>query len=130
MKFIYLLEGINPDKLPIAKSVVNGLKVLNKVDNQSSIDSSLDDYEILRGIREVPINVFDYKLSDLFYAKNDIDRARDLAERIKQSKTISPLIVVHDSKGYYVLEGGHRLGALGLLGIKKLPAMVVKDLEG
>ena len=62
--------------------------------------------------------------NDLFYAKNDHDRVRHLAEQIKQNKYLDPLLVAMDEKGPYVLEGGHRLGAAHLLGMKEIPAMI------
>lgn len=38
-----------------------------------------------------------------------------------------PLIVAVDDKGPYILEGGHRFVALGLLQIPTFPALVVID---
>ena len=37
--------------------------------------------------------------------------------------------MVEDGEGIYVLEGGHRLGALHELGAKSFPAMYVIDLD-
>jgi ParB-like chromosome segregation protein Spo0J len=54
---------------------------------------------------------------------------KKLAEEIKETNEINPLIVVIDNEGLYVLEGGHRLAALHLLGKKTLPALVVRDLD-
>ena len=36
---------------------------------------------------------------------------------------------VVDKEGPYILEGAHRLGALYLVGVKHIPALVVLDLE-
>lgn len=52
---------------------------------------------------------------------------KDLAEQIRQSGELNPLIVVVDKDGPYILEGGHRYDALGVLGKKSFPAKVVID---
>lgn len=112
-----------------AGSKVDGLTVRKEVPNTSSISSTLYDYEVLSGIREFPIKEINAKPRSLFYAKNDLDHVRDLAEQIKESKEISPIIIVIDDEGPYILEGVHRTGALYLVGVKKFPALIVLDLE-
>ena len=130
MKFQkYLTESNYPelDKLyPKAGAKVDGRTVLKNVDNMSSISATLDEYEILKGIRVVKMKEFDGPRS-VFYAKDDFDKARALAERIKQSKEISPLIIVIDNEGPYILEGAHRYVALYYLKAKLLPALIVVD---
>jgi len=108
---------------------VSGLNVSQgPVPNTSSISSSLTDYEILPGLRMVPLSAFDVTdAKDLFYAANDIARVDNLAKQIAYNKKITPLIVVHDKDGAYILEGGHRLAALKKLGITHFPALVVVD---
>lgn len=114
-------------KYPVAGNKIDKLNILDDVPNASSISSSLTDYYILDDIREVPIKEFDAKPTDLFYAKDDIDRVKELAEEIRESGEIKPLIVVIDNKGSYILEGGHRLGALYLLNVDNIPALVVVE---
>lgn len=114
---------------PLASDVVDGLEVIYPVPNLSSIDASLDQYEILDGIREVPMGDLNSDLADLFYAANDFEHAYWLASAIASSEQIAPLIVVVDREGPYVLEGAHRLGALGLLKKKSFPALVILDLD-
>jgi hypothetical protein len=79
-------------------------------------------------VREVPVGDFG---SAGFYDARDHQRARDLAEEIRHSGEINPLIVAWDDKaereGPYILEGGHRLAALQHLGAKSMPALVVVD---
>lgn len=117
-------------RYPRAAGRVDGLQVGSRIPNQGSIEASLTDFEELPGVREVPMSGFDSTSpNDLYYATDDIDRCRRLADEIKESGRIDPLIVVVDKKGTYVLEGGHRLGALHLLGKKLFPAKVVLDLE-
>jgi hypothetical protein len=107
--------------------MVSGLTVRKDVPNMSSIAASLDDYEILSGIREVPRNAFDPEyLGSLSYDKLD-QRTKDLAEQIRQSKEINPVIVGMDSKGAYIIEGGHRFDALMSQDTKSIPALVVID---
>lgn len=117
------------DKLyPVVKGKVSGLDVEKEIPNLSSIKSSMNDYFILKGIREIPLKFFKSKPKELFYAKDDLDRTRELAEEIKYNKYISPLIVVIDSEDLnypYILEGGHRLGALNILNKKTFPALIV-----
>lgn len=114
------------DQLPLAGSHVEGLLVLAEVPNQSSIASSLDHYEIVHEIREVIMDFFTYHQP---YSVSEYNRTKKLADEILASKTIAPLIIVEDSKGFYVLEGGHRFDALNMLKIKAFPALVVKDLS-
>jgi hypothetical protein len=54
-------------------------------------------------------------------------RTKALAEEIKQSGEVNPLIVMIDEEGPYILEGGHRYDALKILGAKSFPAIVVID---
>lgn len=106
---------------------VSGLMVREHIPNKSSIAASFDDYEILSGIREVPRSAFDPEyLGSLSYDKLD-QRTKDLAEQIRQSKEINPLIVGVDSKGAYIVEGGHRFDALMSQDFKSIPALVVID---
>lgn len=114
---------------PPAESSVGGLAVLSDVPNMDSIGSSLGDYDVLPGIRQVDFSLFT-QMGDLsFYSKNEQERTEALAEEIRASGAISPLIVVVDQEGPYVLEGGHRFDALRMLGIQSFPAIVVVDNE-
>lgn len=105
---------------------VDGLVVRDDVPNTSSISASMSDNHESLGLREVPFSDFTGSPS-----KKPIDRVRDLAEQIKESGEVNPLIVVYESfdkeKGPYVLEGSHRFDALGHLGKKSFPALVVVD---
>lgn len=115
-------------KYPKSGAAVDGLIVREEVPNTESIGSGLYHYDILPGIRTFPMS--DLGSGDphsVFYAKDDIDRSYKLAEVIKQSKEINPLIVVIDDEGPYILEGGHRFAALYILGIMHFPALVVID---
>lgn len=114
------------DLLPLAGNSVNGLVVKNEVPNLSSIDSSLDNYQIVKEIRKLSMDLFSYVPP---YSPQEYKRVENLANQIKESGWISPLIVVEDNKGFYVLEGGHRFDALNMLEIKNFPALVVKDLS-
>ncbi len=108
---------------------VDGRKVLSEVPNQDSIDSSIDNPEVLPGIREVPLSAFDPRYKPNWYSATERARTERLAEKIKENNKISPLIVVIDSRGPYILEGGHRFDALHLIGAKSFPAMVVIDTD-
>ena len=113
---------------PVAGPVVSGLRVIDQIDNMSSIGASFYQYEILPDVREIPMSDFgSAKPIDNFYTRTDIEGCRELANEIKMSGEIMPLIVAIDSKGPYILEGGHRFVALHLLGALSLPALVVID---
>jgi hypothetical protein len=106
---------------------VSGLTVREEVPNMGSISATLDDYEVLSGIREVPRGAFDKEyLDSLSFEKLD-KRTKDLANQINESKEINPMIVGVDSKGAYIIEGGHRFDALMAQDTKSIPAMVVID---
>jgi hypothetical protein len=113
-------------KFPIAGPIVNGRSVINDVPNTSSIAASFVHYEVLPRIREVSMVHFGGPRT-VFYATDDLQRSRELAEQIEQSKQISPLIVAVDEKGPYLLEGAHRYVALHYLKATSFPALVVID---
>lgn len=115
------------DKYQLAGAVVDGREVRDDVPNMSSIASSLDDYTVLNGVREVPMS--DFTLTGKSYSVSESKRIEALAARIKESGEINPLIVVIDREGSYILEGGHRSEALFRLGAKSFPAIVVLDNE-
>jgi len=113
---------------PRAGAVVSGLEVLDDIPNTSSISATFNEgeYEELPGIREIGLDQFNVtKPRDLYVTKDDIEWSEELAQRIKASGQIKPLIAVLDNEGYYILEGGHRLAALAVLGKKSLPALVI-----
>ncbi len=116
---------------PRAGAVVSGLTVApGLVPNTESISAGFYEWHELPGLREVPMSEFgSAKPHDNFYAANDIQRSRSLAEEIRNSGYITPLIVAIDNEGPYILEGGHRFVALGELGVASLPALVVVDLD-
>jgi hypothetical protein len=108
---------------------VGGYDVGEKINNYGSYASSgIDDVE--EGIHRVPMSAFEVTHPNkLFYAKNDIEHVHRLADQIRQNKYMDPLLVAMDKKGAYVLEGGHRLGAAHLLGMKEIPAMIGHEPE-
>jgi hypothetical protein len=126
------LAGLLPF-VPAASTIRAGKNAINigkDVKNMGSIPASLENYEIINGVQTLPINAFEStNMYDLFYDKNDMDRVRSLAGQIQANNRIDPLIVVQDKEGYYVLEGGHRLGALDAIGAEEVPAIIVKDLD-
>ena len=114
-------------------SKVDGLAVSDDIPNRSSIASTLTDYEVLSGVREVGFDSFEstrdlspeQRRSVRFQSASEKQRTERLADQIRESGRIDPLIVAVDEKGPYVLEGGHRFDALRLLGKDKFPALVV-----
>lgn len=102
---------------------IDGRVVRGHISNTSSIAASFDEYEELQGIREI-------SLDDFEAPPERTKRTLALAEEIRQSGEIEPLIVAIDSKGPYILEGGHRYDALKILGARSFPALVVVDHTG
>lgn len=127
-------EHLSNGDYPLAGTHVSGLKVRSEVPNTASIGATFndDEHRVLPGIREVPIAHFSAAAKDNYYAANDLRHVDDLAGQIGVSKEINPLIVVHDGDpaGPYVLEGGHRLGALHKLGKQTFPALIVHHDRG
>jgi hypothetical protein len=112
-------------------TTVDGLMVRTYIPNTESIGASLDDYELLPGIREVRMSEMDPSYGAKSYSATEDKRINDLAEGIRKSGEISPLIVVIDKEKYpYILEGGHRYDALRRMGKKAFPAKVVVDTSG
>ena len=118
-----------PGKFAMAGDMVDGLLVRDEIPNQGSIGSSIDDYTVLRGIREIPLTAFTQLPKLKYYSISEEARTKRLAEQIKASGEINPLIVVIDKEGPYVLEGGHRFDALREIGKTSFPALVVLDNE-
>ncbi len=125
------MENIDIKKIdqqyPLVGNDVDGRIVRKNIDNTSSIGASLTDYVILKGIREVPMS--DFYVTGKHYSVEGSNRIDKLKNAIALSNEISPLIVVVDREGPYVLEGSTRLSALKLLNAKSFPALVVIDTE-
>lgn len=109
---------------------VDGRTLREGVPNTGSIDASLDNYTVLSGVREIPLSAFDQEYVGSISTDKLDARTRRLAEQIRESGEIAPLIVVADAQGLYILEGGHRYDALIANGAVSLPAMVVIDESG
>jgi len=110
-----------------------GLDVGEKLKNTSSIGAELSNFDELPGIREISLSEFgeSAKLTkNLGYvAADDTARVKALADEIRASNRIDPLIVVYDKEGPYILEGGHRFEAIKVLGKKSFPAKVVVNAD-
>ena len=114
----------------LAGSLVDGRIVLNDILNIESIGGSLDDYEILPGIRKVPLSDFD--LTGRHWSVEGNKKIKRLVSEISSSNKISPLIIVIDAEisgRPYILEGEHRIEALYKLKAKFFPALVVLDYD-
>ncbi len=118
-----------PTEYPPAGGTVGGLRVTDDIPNVSSIPASMMEYEILDGVREVPMSHFPGRK-----ARTDRKGSSELAREIEGNGWIDPLIVGIEAdaveKGPYILEGAHRFDALAELGIESFPAIVVLDMYG
>jgi len=112
----------------ISGNTWQGMQLLPLGSSVNSISSSMDDWDELSGIRDMPYSDFGNP-SKHFYAVNDWKHSEALTERIKHNQKIEPLIVGIDSKGPYILEGQHRFVALSKLGHKSFPALVVIEYD-
>ena len=115
------------NQYPRAGITVSGLLVLKDIPNTGSISASLNDWERLPDIREIPVAEFG-GTGPVFRAADDNQRSRLLAEEIKKSGEISPLIIAIGDGEPWILEGLHRYMALGILGVETFPALVVMEL--
>ena len=115
--------------LPMAGEEVSGLKVRADVPNMDSIGASLNEGTEASGIREVPMEMFQGSGPPQFLNNAERIRTEKLADEIRASGEINPLIIVFDHNGPYILEGGHRFDALNILGVDSFPAKVVYDEE-
>jgi hypothetical protein len=121
-------EAVIDRHLPVAAERVDGRLVRKEIPDLHSIESSLEDFEELPGVREVPMSQFDPEYKPAPYSASEKQRLADLAAAISDSGEINPLIVVYDKEAHpYILEGGHRFDALHELGAKSFPAKVVID---
>jgi GNAT superfamily N-acetyltransferase len=111
-------------------AVLDGRSIINadNIPNMESISSSIDNAKILPGIREISMSDFT-GLNGKHYSVEGQKRINKLAEQIKASGEITPLIVVRDGEGSYILEGATRADALFKIGAKSFPAKVVLDLD-
>jgi len=116
------------NRYPRADMTVSGLTVSDDIPNTDSIGASLNDWETLPGIREIPVAEFGGPDS-VFYAADDNQRGRELAEEIKASGEVKPLIIAVEDGEPWILEGLHRYMALGLIGVETFPALVVVGIE-
>ena len=74
---------------PLAGDVVSGLKVGKDVPNTLSISSSLKNYEVLQGIREIPLSAFDEPGG--YASASENRRVEDLTRDIQANGWIAPL---------------------------------------
>lgn len=118
-----------PAEYPPAGETVSGLRVTDDVPNTGSISASMMEYEVLDGIREIPMSHFPGRK-----ARTDRKGSSELAREIEGNGWIDPLIVGIEAdaveKGPYILEGAHRFDALAELGKESFPALVVLDTYG
>lgn len=104
--------------------------IRKEIPNLRSIESSLEKFEELPGVREIPMDLFDPAYTPKPYSVSESARLDKLQGEIAASKEINPLIVVLDKEKHpYILEGGHRFDALRRLGVKSVPAKVVIDMS-
>lgn len=113
--------------LPVISSW-NGMSLTDIGSSYNSISSSMEDYEVLNGIREIPLSMFENTTPS---SKNQAERERvqNLAQQIQENQWIEPLVVAFDDHpSPYIIEGAHRFDALvSVLGAQTLPSLVVID---
>jgi len=113
-------KGVDPEDprgFPLAGETVSGLTVREEVPNMASIRATYEDYTILKGVREVSVTELEAPAL----------KKGALAQDIKDSGEINPLIVAIDEGGLSILEGAHRMDAIRELGLESFPAVVVID---
>jgi hypothetical protein len=94
-------------------------------DVYDTADAHFTSSEVLKGVHDVPLKTLG--LTGYDDAKS-VARIARLAEQIKESGEVSPIMVGIDRNGEaYVMEGQHRARALQLLGSDSIPAKIVLD---
>ena len=95
----------------------------------NSAQASFFDFEIVPGVRNVPIKNLEPLLPG-YDSPNEMRRIQDLSDQIKESKQIEPLFIGVDPTGsQYIMEGQHRIRALKALGYDEVPARIVVDMD-
>jgi hypothetical protein len=115
--------SVSDKQYPKAGERVDGRLVRDSVPNLSSIEASFESPMELPGVREVRMDLF--TLDEEPVSRDP--RVLRLAEEIRESGEINPLIVGVDRLGPYIVEGAHRYDALKVLGAKSFPAVVVEE---
>jgi hypothetical protein len=107
MNFKQFLENaLDPKSYPkVSGDFWNGYKIRPVGSSLDAVKASMDDYQILNGIREIPIHIFNDP-KHMFQAADDWSKAKRLTKMIEEN---------------------NRFIALHSLGFDKLPAMIVID---
>lgn len=106
---------------------VSGYLVRAGIANTSSIEATIERPRVLPGVREVPMTMFDPDYIRRVRESKLDQRTDALRAEIVQNRELTPLIVGVDSKGAYIIEGGHRFDALIKEGVEFIPALVAVD---
>lgn len=128
--------GIDPScgaSLPKAKDITqDGYKISKAIPEKDEQEESFrevaDNVKSL-GVREVGLSLFESAASLKGVSKEHLTRIKTVADKIKKTNTINPLVAVYDGKRLYTLDGDHRLKAMVMLGAKTVPAYVLHDLD-
>lgn len=95
-------------------------------DIYTSADSNFTDYEVVPGVRSVPLKA----LGDLggYSEPGEQRRINDLAARMREGREVTPIFVGVDATGdAYIIEGQHRARAFAALGMESIPAKAIVD---
>ena len=119
------------DNLPTISSFhgMNFISVKGLID---TANSTYNDQEIARGIREVSIDDSYIDINkNLYSSAKEKSYIMRLADEIKNNEKIEPLILGLEPDGEtWVIEGQHRIRALKQLGFNTFPAVIVVSMEG
>ena len=88
----------------------------------SDVANSLSNATKVLGNRTVPM---DSVVGAMSAAADDMARANDLASKLMQPDAFFERVILDDAGN--VIEGQHRVTALRILGVKAIPAVVIKD---
>jgi hypothetical protein len=110
-------------RYPRAGDEVDGREVRGPIPNLSSIDGYMRESYTLPGVRVVPMS--DFGTRSPFVTVDDDARSERLAQRIRWSGWIAPLIIGVDAEGPFIIEGVHRFVALLYLKASAFPALIV-----
>lgn len=116
--------------IPREVEEIEGREIRLPIPNTDSIAASFMQWEELPGLRLMKVSDF-FLPGDMpsWYDAGTRRETEALAEALKTSDWLEPLIVGVDQDGPWILEGSHRIDALRVIGAETFPALVVIDRE-
>ncbi len=113
------------NEFPIVKRLINGLLINQILPTHLSSVFNDKEYITLEGVRELPCSILGdfYSNLDSF---DEIKKIKELSYRIKEEKTICPIVILQNGDEFSILDGKDRYSALVYLKHKTFPAIILR----